>query len=69
MAREVTRNNLATTFLLWLASVGIALLGLLVCFVGIIFAAPLCSMLFAVGYFLMAGQIPATSYPHRAPAY
>lgn len=60
LARTVTRGNVGTTFLLWLASVGIMILGLLACFIGIIFAGPLCSMIFAVGYLMMAGQIPAS---------
>lgn len=57
-AREVTRNNMGTTFLVWLVGVGVILLGLLACCIGIIFAQPLVGMMFVVAYLMMSGQIP-----------
>lgn len=56
-AAEFGKINKATTFLLWLASMGIALLGLLAFCVGLIVAAPLIAMLWAVAYLKMSGQI------------
>ncbi|MHB0960617.1 MAG: hypothetical protein ACYC6N_13145 [Pirellulaceae bacterium] len=58
VAREITANNVGTTVLLWLVSLGIGLLGLLACCVGVIVAGPLTAMLFSVAYLMMSGQIP-----------
>jgi uncharacterized membrane protein len=64
-AYTVTRGNLGTTFVLWLASVGIILLGLLALCVGVLFAAPLVSMIWAVAYLMMSGQIPTQPAPNQ----
>jgi uncharacterized membrane protein len=61
LAREITANNVGTAFLLWIVSVGISLLGVLACCVGIILAAPLTAMMFSVAYLMMSGQIPLRS--------
>ena len=69
LAREITANNIGTTFLLWIVSVGISLLGLLACCVGIILAAPLAAMLFSVAYLMMSGQIPVNPQVRRENHY
>jgi len=58
LAREVTANNIGTTILLWLAGIGISLLGLAACCVGIVAAAPLVAVMYGVAYLMMSGQIP-----------
>jgi uncharacterized membrane protein len=58
LAREVTANNIGTTIVLWLVGVGISLLGLAACCVGILFAGPLVVVMYGVAYLMMAGQIP-----------
>jgi uncharacterized membrane protein len=58
VAREITANNIGTSFLMILVSLGIVGLGLLACCVGVIVAAPLSSMVTAVGYLMMSGQLP-----------
>jgi len=57
-AQEVTRGNIGTAFLLWLASVAIIIVGLLAICVGVIFAAPLVTMIWATAYLMMSGQLP-----------
>jgi len=65
LAHEITTNNWGTTFLLWIVSVGISLLGLLACCVGIVAAAPLAALLFSVAYLMMSGQIPLNPQASR----
>ncbi len=55
-AKQLTDGNWGAAFLLGLASVGIVLLGALMLCVGVIFTAPLASLLFAVAYCRMTGQ-------------
>jgi hypothetical protein len=57
VANTITHGNWATAFLLWVISIGIMLLGCIALCVGMLFAAPLVTMLFAVAYLMMAGQI------------
>lgn len=57
LAHEATSGNYMSVFVLGLAAVGISLAGLLACGVGLIFAAPLTSLLFAVAYCGMTGQL------------
>ena len=57
VAKTITENNWGTTILLWLVSGGISILGVLALCVGIIFAAPLISMLWATAYLMMSGQL------------
>lgn len=58
LANKVTQGNWGTAFLLWVLSVGIMILGILALCIGVIFAAPLVTMLWAVAYLMMSGQIP-----------
>ena len=58
VAAKVTQGNWGTAFLLWLTSVGIIFLGCLALCIGALFAASLVTMLFAVAYLMMSGQIP-----------
>ncbi len=57
-ARAVTEGNVGTTFLMWLTGLGISLLGLLACCIGLLFAYPLVEMMKCVAYLMMSGQIP-----------
>jgi len=59
VASQITQGNWGSSFLLWLMSVGIGLLGCMAFCIGLLFAAPLISMMFAVGYLMMSGQIPS----------
>jgi hypothetical protein len=58
LAGRITQGNRLTTFLVWLLSVGIGILGVLALCVGVIFALPLVSVLWAVAYLMMSGQLP-----------
>jgi predicted RNA-binding Zn-ribbon protein involved in translation (DUF1610 family)/uncharacterized membrane protein len=55
-AKDLTDGNWGATFLLWLAALGINLLGALACGIGQIFTAPLTSLMFAVAYCRMTGH-------------
>jgi hypothetical protein len=57
LARTFTRENMATTFLLWLTSVGFMILGLLALCIGVLFAAALVSVMWSTAYLMMSGQI------------
>ena len=59
VSASITRNNWGTIVLMVLLSIGITALGFLACLIGLLFAAPLTSMLWAAAYLMMAGQIPA----------
>lgn len=58
LAREITKGNELTTFLMGLLAMGIVLIGVLALCVGFVFAQPLAAMLFACGYLVMSGQYP-----------
>ncbi|WP_425615875.1 hypothetical protein NA78x_005807 [Anatilimnocola sp. NA78] len=58
LAYSIAEGNRLTTFVLWLLGIGIALLGCLACGIGLLFAVPLISMLWATAYLMMSGQIP-----------
>lgn len=58
LAQELTSGNYMAVFVLFLASLGIGLLGILGCGVGLLFAIPLVELLFAVAYCGMNGQAP-----------
>jgi len=58
VASRITNGNWGSSFLLWLMSIGIILLGCAAMCVGILFAAPLVGMMFAVAYLMMSGQLP-----------
>jgi uncharacterized membrane protein len=57
VASQITKNNWGAAFALWFVSFGIALLGLLALCVGILFAAPLVTMIWICAYLLMSDQI------------
>ena len=59
VAKSITDNNWGTTILVWLVSFGIGLLGLLAFCIGIVFAMPLVSMMWATAYLMMSGQLSA----------
>lgn len=54
---EIAKLNLGTSFLMGLVSLGIIFLGLIALCVGLLFAAPLVTVLFASGYLMMKGEI------------
>ncbi len=57
MAKDICTPNVLTTFLLGLTSIGILIAGLLICGVGIIPASGFVSVLWAVSYLAMSGQV------------
>ncbi|NIL97990.1 MAG: hypothetical protein GTO53_09575 [Planctomycetales bacterium] len=57
VARTVTQNNVGTTFLLWLTSVGFVILGLLAFCVGFFFAVALIGVMWSAAYLMMSGQL------------
>jgi uncharacterized membrane protein len=58
-ASTITQGNRGTTFVLWLASLGIMLVGVLAFCIGLLFAAPLVSVMWASAYLMMSGQLAA----------
>jgi hypothetical protein len=70
-AYKITEGNRGTAILLWLLSVGIMLLGFLALCIGVLFAAPLVTVLWATAYLMMSGQLPAqpmySQYGQYAP--
>jgi hypothetical protein len=58
VASRITTGNWGSAFVLWLMSFGITILGCLALCVGLLFAAPLISMMWAVAYLMMSGQLP-----------
>jgi hypothetical protein len=59
LAAKISEGNKGTTFLLWLLSVVIGIVGFLALCVGILFALPLITMIWAVAYLMMSGQLAA----------
>ena len=57
VAKSFAGINKGTSFLLWLVSIGIALLGLLALCIGLLFALPLVHVSFATAYLMMSGQL------------
>ena len=57
MAYPIGKLNVGTTFVLWLASIGIYIVGVLVLCVGVFFAMPLISTMYCTAYLMMSGQI------------
>ena len=56
---DMCKQNVGTTLVLFLAGMGITILGLLACGFGLLLAAPLAQMLWVVGYLMMSGQLPS----------
>lgn len=57
LASTITQGNWGNALLLWLLSFAIGLVGILALCIGIIFAAPLISVLWATAYLMMSGQL------------
>jgi uncharacterized membrane protein len=57
VAMRVTEGNWGTAFVLGLLSFGIALLGCMALCIGLLFAAPLITMIWAIAYLMMSGQL------------
>ncbi len=58
-AKEITQGTWGSAFVLFLAAMGINILGIMACCVGIIFTAPLTQLMFAVAYCRMTAQSTA----------
>ena len=58
VASKITEGNRGIAFVLVLVSFGVNVLGMLALCVGILFAAPLVSLLWATAYLMMSGQLP-----------
>src|SRR5262245_19772262 len=70
VAYRITQGNWASTFVLWLMSIGISLLGCLALCAGALLSIPLISMMFAVAYLMMSGQLrPYDYYPQFQAHY
>jgi hypothetical protein len=59
LASKITEGNRATAFILALCGMGIVLLGCLALCVGMLFALPLVSVMWATAYLMMSGQLPS----------
>lgn len=57
LAGRITEGNRLHSFLLFLLTIGILILGFLACLVGLLFAAPLTQLLLAVAYLMMSAQL------------
>ena len=57
VAYKLGRSNMLTGFVLFVVAIGLAILGLLMCYVGILFTAGLIQMLCAAAYLKMSGQL------------
>jgi uncharacterized membrane protein len=55
-SREITSGNYLACIVLGLAAIGAQLLGLIACFVGLVFTTPFVLLIFAVAYCRMSGQ-------------
>jgi hypothetical protein len=69
VASSITRGNWGTAILLWLLSIAIMVAGALALCIGVIFAAPLVTVLFATAYLMMAGQLAAYPQQPQYPEY
>ena len=58
---RISEGNKLNIFVTWVISGLIMILGVLAVCIGVIFAAPLVGLLFAVAYLMMSAQIP--TYP------
>ena len=62
IAYTIAKSNVGTSFLLWLASIGIVIMGLMALCIGTFLAAPLVNMIWAVAYLMMSGQLPTRPF-------
>lgn len=67
LSSEITRGNTMNTFRVGLMGMGIGILGVLACGVGILFAQPLAMLLFGSAYLMMSGQIDPKMGPELEP--
>jgi len=56
LSKQITHGNKLMILVLWLLSVALVFAGFLMCCVGVIFTAPLVSLMYAVAYLAMTGQ-------------
>lgn len=69
LAQSITEGNWGTTFILALVSFGVMIVGVLAFCIGVLFAAPLVTMIWATAYLMMSGQLsPGGFKPVPAPA-
>ena len=62
LAGQHTEGNKGQSFVMGLIALGLAILGAMLCFVGLLFTYPLASVMFSVAYVMMTGQLrPAGS--------
>ena len=59
LSAQVTKGNKLTLFAIWCVSLGLSILGLLACFVGVFFVSAYLMLLLAVSYLMMTGQSTA----------
>ncbi|MEO8498367.1 MAG: hypothetical protein ABI614_25170, partial [Planctomycetota bacterium] len=57
MARPIAKANVGTAIVLYFATAGIMLAGFLALCVGVLFAAPLVSLIWGTAYLMMSGQL------------
>lgn len=57
MARPIAQQNVGTSIVLWLASLGIGIVGFIALCIGLLFATPLISTMWGTAYLMMSGQI------------
>ncbi|MCA9064806.1 MAG: TFIIB-type zinc ribbon-containing protein [Planctomycetaceae bacterium] len=69
LARSIARENVGTAFLVWLVSIAISIAGCLALCVGIIFAIPLVSVMWATAYLMMSGQVSVQPQPGQNAGY
>lgn len=55
-ARELTKGNMMASFAMVVNAIGIFLLGMLACLIGLVVAAPMIALLYAVSYLHLTGQ-------------
>ena len=63
VAGRITKGNWGTAVVLWLLNIVIVICGMLLLCIGLLFALPLASVLWAAAYLMMSGQLA----PHGAP--
>jgi DNA-directed RNA polymerase subunit RPC12/RpoP len=65
LASKITEGNWGTAFLLALLGLVIGFVGVLACLIGVIFAIPLITLLWATAYLMMSGQL--ATFPGQNP--
>ena len=57
LAARISKGNWLTAFVLWLATIGVSIVGFMLCGVGLIFAIPFVQLILVCGYLMMSGQV------------